>query len=664
MLQFVSRMKDFLGLSSFPQKSFKFYYFLSFFLALQLSVIVSYWKFARGQGLNFSVLYFFLSFFLTLWKPRYAFFFLIFFLPISSGLHNQVESIFSIRVGTFQHPGLDFSLGFMAAYVLKSFKELGSSSFWKQTPDILYIAHSYLMLSSLCAVAKNLWQSSSVFSVRGLVFNLMRIRYLNWQEDYFPLKDLYSFSVAFCIFVLALHYLRKHDEKISDFVNIPLLVSSLVLASFAILQYCFGFGYVKSGLERGVNSFLPDLHAFAGFMLIPAILPYFILRSDENRRWMKNLCYSSFVLSALAIFLSHSRASSLILIVFWLSILLKQLKLRPRTVLLTSIASVVSGLLFYKFGMRDFNTNLIKFLAVPSFATLNVMSSYRLEIFSASLRMFAMYPLFGIGLGEFNKSGAFLEFSRSDFLVSRGGENAHNYFLQILVDLGLCGFILLALVFVIPLIRRKKWPRFSSSIIFAIFLGNLYSHSLLEREFLVFLGVALAFLYLESGWQRTELSFVQWKQWRLAAVCLVSLFICSNTLSLSSVPFLYGLTCHKRGYHKQFKDGWLSGQYFELVPKDAKILTMVLDPAHFDIEKRPLTVEISLLEGEQKKQLFSRTYDKRLEDAISIVLPERAEGSKSKILIESSHCFVPKNFGTNDDPRKLGVNVQGMEFRL
>ncbi len=662
MLKSVSRMKDLLGLSAFSQREFKFYYSFIIFTFLLSSVFSSYWKFAFGHGLNFSVVYFFISFFLGLWKPRQAFFFLIFFLPISSGLHSQVENILSLTVQTFHHPGIDLSLGFIAAYVLRNYKDLRASSFWEQTPGILYFAHAYVVLSCVCAVAKNLWQSSSIFSLRGLLFNFIRLRSLSWGDDYFPLKDLYSFSVAFCVFLFALHHLRKNKENISAIINLPLLSSALVLAVFAILQYCFGFGYFKSGFERGVNSFLPDLHAFAGFMLIPAILPYFILKSHVQSRGMKILSSCAFVLAILSIFLSQSRANFGFLIVFWVLLILRDLRLSPRALILGFIGLLVSVSLFYKFGMRDFGNNIANYLANPSFASLNVLSSYRLEIFVASLRMFAHYPIFGLGLGEFNKSGAFPEFSESEFLVSRGGENAHNYFLQILVDLGLCGFILLALLFVVPIIYRKKWPTFSLAIVFALLLGNLYSQSLLEREFLIILALALAALYVESGWERLASSFMQLKYLRLGSLFLVSMFLCASAMSLNSVPFIYGLTCHKRGYHNQYKDGWVSGQYFSKVPEDARVLTMLLDPAHYDIEKRPLTVEIILLDGDQQKTLFSRRYDKRLEDEIVVVLPKREHSSAANLRIESSHCFVPKNFGTNDDSRPLGVNLKGMKF--
>jgi len=61
-------------------------------------------------------------------------------------------------------------------------------------------------------------------------------------------------------------------------------------------------------------------------------------------------------------------------------------------------------------------------------------------VYLAALKLFALYPILGLGQSEFYRQSADYALTNSYFLsVNQNGENAHNYFLQTLAETGLIG---------------------------------------------------------------------------------------------------------------------------------------------------------------------------------------------------------------------------------
>jgi O-antigen ligase len=192
-----------------------------------------------------------------------------------------------------------------------------------------------------------------------------------------------------------------------------------------------------------------------------------------------------------------------------------------------------------------------------NFELLNVMSRYRLELHAAALRMGLSFPIFGVGLGEFFRLSSILEFSRSPLMAHSGGENAHNYFLQTFAEVGVIGVACFALVFIAPALRctQRKTLGPAAFAIGAIFLGNLYSHSLIIRENLLLLAVFIALLYSYSQFSEPpvvtsatapsarEQESLSWVTVGLALVvcACVSFFLWREIKhSFKQLPFEYG----------------------------------------------------------------------------------------------------------------------------
>jgi O-antigen ligase len=117
----------------------------------------------------------------------------------------------------------------------------------------------------------------------------------------------------------------------------------------------------------------------------------------------------------------------------------RQKKLLALAAIALAIAAVVASVLWYPSGRND--------SAMFSITT-------RLELWKAGLRMMWTDPLFGVGLGRFydlspDYASATLQ------VIWRPRENAHNYFIQVLAELGIPGLALFVAVHVLSL--KQGW---------------------------------------------------------------------------------------------------------------------------------------------------------------------------------------------------------------
>ena len=122
---------------------------------------------------------------------------------------------------------------------------------------------------------------------------------------------------------------------------------------------------------------------------------------------------------------------------------------------------------------------------------------YRPELFRAAFFMFSDSPLFGVGQGNFFRLSSNLDISHSLYMSQKGGDNAHNYFLQTLAEVGLIGSSTFILAIVWPFFRIDQFSKIAAPVlvILAIALGNVFSHPLLVRPNLILFSVFLALMY-------------------------------------------------------------------------------------------------------------------------------------------------------------------------
>ena len=111
--------------------------------------------------------------------------------------------------------------------------------------------------------------------------------------------------------------------------------------------------------------------------------------------------------------------------------------------------------------------------------------------------MFSEYPILGIGQGNFFRLSSKIDISHSMYMLQKGGENAHNYFLQTLAETGLMGVSTFILVISWPFFRVTHFSKIAapSFALFSIALSNFFSHPMLIRPILILFAVLLALMY-------------------------------------------------------------------------------------------------------------------------------------------------------------------------
>jgi hypothetical protein len=342
---------------------------------------------------------------------------------------------------------------------------------------------------------------------------------------------------------------------------------------------------------------------------------------------------------------------------------------------------------------------LIQKFNLPDLHTLNLKLSYRPEVYLAAFRMFALFPFAGLGQSEFYRQSANHDLTQSLFLsIEQNGENAHNYFLQTLVENGLLGFgafvVLLAYPFVKAIDKRALIPGLVA--LLAVFGGNLFSHSMLVRENLL---LAACFVALMYAWVEAQIPssvsvsgststaalklgrpalaslnvvsasirrvFVWLSQPRVLIICMcVTLLLIAKEAyqSLNRMPFNTDIQCVET--RRLERDGWTSGRYLLDVPVGAKGLVLNLATTQPDVVKRPLNGSFTIWYDQRILLVKDFVLTKTGPQSLEVDLPDGkvATPDDYQIELKVQRCFVPRNFGMGGDGRRLGIRIESVDW--
>jgi len=633
---------------------------------------------------------------LSAYSPRVGLMACIFALPLIPTFTTQLLAFTGYgRIASSQLAGWDLTLGLAVGTCLHHMRWLSEQSNVKslrsklaeRLPWPLAAVFLFLTLSTVVAIARNLSQTQSSFNLQGLLFNLLNIRTIDWHNDYRPLVDWTSYGCAFMFFVFAWNILKEHKDRNGTIFK-PLIAGLALSAVLGVVQSQTGrglpwffhffrtdsWGFVALGFQ-------PDLHAYAGLMLVGAF-GLFGYAWSLKTSWLKTSIFAIVIpLSWIGLFLSKSRASlglavlvPFILIALWRyrhNQALRRLLLWVLVLLaaLAGVASVFPNLLFASLRSVSYVFDFIDWNAI------NLKLTYRPEIFIAATKIFLLFPWFGLGVGEFFRQSANHELTKSYFLsIEQNGENAHNYFLQTLAETGLLGTCLFALVFLYPLIvtakRRSLVP--AGIALAAIFSGNLFAHSLLVRENLLLAVSFLALLYASiqtNSSQNIQPDFVhrlqQYALCRHKTIVILVLGIALLTgkeiyQSFTKFPFTVDTQCMKA--RPLTSDGWTSGQYVQALTNNVRSVTFNIAGDLPNIEWRPLAGDIKII-NDKKLVVLENAFvlDSVAPRSITVSIPRTAvdSGDSYQIVLAVNRCFVPRNFGVADD-RRLGIRLESV----
>ena len=320
------------------------------------------------------------------------------------------------------------------------------------------------------------------------------------------------------------------------------------------------------------------------------------------------------------------------------------------------------------------------------FQKINQISRYRLEIFTAGFRMFEAVPFFGIGNGNFFRASRHQDFTGTTWFISEGGENAyidleggdhaHNYFLQTLVEMGMLGFLACALFFLYPLIFRAAGGRLRPAIwaLVAIALGNVYSHSLIIRDNLFLLAAFSALLYVEArclnvvdgasdSLKKRHFGALQNNGFLFCAFLLLSGLAAKEVIGSFSPRLIpIGNEC-MRPNQTIGSDGWSSGIYKIDVPSSARQVQLSIEQLAEVRAGETRSLHLAWyspdreLLGEQNYQIDAEHLDTPVQ--ITAKMPTTLKESTKQItaVLSFQACNTPANHSLSGDDRRLSFKV-------
>jgi len=622
-------------------------------------------------------------------------------LPLTVGIPGVLSDLLVVKSIAMPNPGLDLVAGlFLSAVTKVLFIKIGLAkgqvspkySWTEITPWPVGLVMVMITASVVLAIARNIYMSATSTSFKGVLFNLMHFRPLDWRADYLPIGNWVAYALATGLIILAVSHLRGIDsEKKNQWIFRSLMIGLAISAIAGLIQAATGWGLPQAQLEFRKDAFgyaamglQPDLHAFAAHMLLGVVGLWGYFLSCKSR--FERCCIAIlFLLCSFGLIASKSRASLLIaiitLVIFGLFYFYRNSKKYFVVAFITFVVALCvllmgSGSIPGLAWVGDLIAQM-QSRRLDSLSDLGGMMGSRFEIWSAVANMFSAYPLMGVGEGEFYRLSSNISFARSEFLQLNHGENAHNYFLQVLAENGLVGIIVFAIAFLVPYRASEgKKILFPASIaLLSLFLGNIFAHSFLVRENLLLGATLLGLIYSISlsGGARSSNTVCTLPKKVPLYVLLVSFVLLAGAArevitSYGSMPFKMGADCFVKDI-RSYPDDWTSGAWEELLPAGSKGLELVILPNRPDIQKKPISAHSEMLvwiPGRGKVPVNTSEYRLDLNKPTKIHFDLPAEFANTSyvksVRLQLDSCYTPRNVGVNTDARRLGVKIEKVSW--
>ena len=618
------------------------------------------------------------SFLVTVVNIRAGIIGCLFALPLLPNLTWQIQTHFGYgRIASLHNSGLDLMAGLFLGAIFHQLFSRKKLTLAREFPWQAGLVMAFISASVILAISRNLYQTQSLFQWSGLFYNLTHLRSIGWHDDYRPLFDWIAYGCAFALMAVLATNLNSIQKR-NDLVFIPIILSLIISAIVGFKQSKYGMGLSLDQINFRVDQFgymalgfQNDIHAFAGQMLIGSIGLFGYLYFTKQLS-TKLLIVTAIPLCWIALFLSKSKStfalSVVCLIVIALIWLFRHARLTIpvlKAILIAVILTAASAVIFQQAWISAL-THFVHFIGLPNIEALNDKLSYRPEVYLAALKMFTLDPLLGLGQSEFYRQAADFNLTNSRFLsIEQNGENAHNYFLQTLVEIGLGGICVFALLIFYPVwcLKDKKVLIPAGLGLGAVFVGNIFAHSMLVRENLF---IAAGFVGLMYAWVEGKdkkdccVSVGKYPQAVFGLLVIFSvLSIREIYLSYRSPPFTEDVQCFKA--RPLDGEGWTSGVYKVAIPEGARGMTLSLKGTQPGVAARPLSAVLSIRYGDRSViETQNISFAEDGPRTLRIDFPDHAvaDDGEYRVELRLQRCFVPRNMAINADSRRLGVDLQ------
>jgi|TARA_B100001964_G_scaffold106507_1_gene118970 O-antigen ligase len=275
------------------------------------------------------------------------------------------------------------------------------------------------------------------------------------------------FYFRFGVFVIAVLYLIRTNEKFIKFFFIILFFSTLVVAIDGIYQFINGVNFLNflssnefytTGRISGVFG---EEHILGSYIvrLLPLSVGIFLFLNKNNI--INNFILSIYLLIiSLSIFITGERTATLMLIIFFILTLLLVKNLRF-IFFITSIFFISISLLILTLN-KELKHRMIDYTFKGFFVVetdnskkidlkkINLFSVQHEVVYITSLKIFKDNIFFGIGPKMYRqicKKEKYKTFSIHDRSIDGCQTHPHNTYVQILTETGIIGFIVLLIIF-------------------------------------------------------------------------------------------------------------------------------------------------------------------------------------------------------------------------
>jgi putative inorganic carbon (HCO3(-)) transporter len=489
-----------------------------------------------------------------------------------------------------------------------------------------------------------------------------------------PYDYSYIFTAAFAmlegilLFFLVMNFVRK--EKVLNRVYFLLILGWGIVIILGFIQY---FGGIL-GSERWPTrmfSMFDNANLFGGYLIL--IFPLAILYGI-NKPFFKKLFLSIFaMLSIICLVLSRSKNSwisfAILLVsmgIFFFISYAKKWEFKSSVKILNwkwiCVFAICFAIIFGSFYVYIKKEKVVDLLSedmnwrIPIEQKLDI----RLPLWKQTIQMVEDFPLWGVGVGEFNfalqkYSSIFIPYKEATF-------TAHNYFLQIAAELGLIGLYALLWILGIILtkgsqIARGKRDFVKLGVWFGIigfiftFFGDCYLWNI-EMELMFWLMIGLLFVNKTGNMDVPTPMRPHEKKLIIILSVFVILTIPFQIYQRSQISFLSERSLGL--YEEKFKDGerdYRWGEKVVFIPLEikGKYVNIPIRFGNPDIKEKPVKVEIVI----NKKLVDYLEFNDHQWHILRYSIKD-TEGSETFLKIEASRTWNPYLMGVRHETRDLG----------
>lgn len=622
-----------------------------------------------------SKIYFWLFIFIATFSLKAAIWLIIFSLSLMPNFHHQLAYLTNPSVKYFiVYPGVDAIAGLFFGqqlnYIYK-YKKFNLSLI--KPPWEMGLLLVFLTISTIIAVIRNIWQTASHFTISNLIDNVFNFKLIDKLSDYLPISDLLVFIYGVILAISIINYLDDKNNK-NELIVKPLIISLFISAFWGIVQAWTSYGLNSDTLSirheflgYGAIGFQPDIHSYGSLMMLGAVGLIGFVQSSLTTVWRHISIFVS-VLCWVALVLSKSRASlglTILMTIFFIFLYIKKSNIKYFIgILIISTTSLIVYIVkntWFRELYKNFFYNRPEF-----YEAINTLSSWRYDLHSAAVHMWSQFPLFGIGLGNLYRTSADYAFSSSTLMSRLGGENAHNYFLQLLVEVGLIGFICFSLIIVSPFLKIKNINilNIGSMLVISLFLGNIYSHSMIIRENMYLLVVFISLLYSFCNCNLNLNKNTRFKKilvWISAViVSVLILVLCSMEIinKWNQLPFEFGRECYR--VIPSVGSGWDRNRLTIYLPDNSHGVRLTLSKNTDSVNLVDLSLRLDLFD--KLKNIIATNFSTNLDGdylIVEITLPEEARiGAEGGVAVLTLlGCSVDKDLDTDPSKRTNPIKL-------